>query len=42
MKTIEVYQSPEVETLTLLENGVLCSSFEIFCELEEIYEETDY
>lgn len=41
MKTIKVYKSPEVETLTLTENGVLCSSFEKFNDLELIYEETE-
>lgn len=41
MKTIKVYKSPEVETLTLQENGVLCSSFEKFYDLDGIMEETE-
>jgi len=41
MKTIKVYKSPEVETLTLQENGVLCSSFEKFDDLDGILEETE-
>ena len=41
MKTINVYKSPEIEILALMENGVLCSSFEKFGDLEVIYEEIE-
>ena len=41
MKTINVYTSPDIEILALMENGVLCSSFEKFYDLDGIMEETE-